>query len=247
MKVLITGASEGIGRAFATRFARDGYEVTAVARNESRLQELISEIGEKHRHIVADLTKSEDLNRVCDYIKTQGYDLLINNAGFGVTGKFRDTEIEKHVSVLRLNCEALMVLSHCFLQTAKSGDALINVSSVLAFIPTPYNSVYAATKAFVTSLTNSLWYEARSKGVYVMGLCPGLTRTEFQKRSGREKIMYPPLVTQDPDDVVNYALKGLAKRKSPVIISGPKNSFISELSRFIPRKFLVNIAGRART
>ena len=181
---MITGASEGIGREFAVQLSRQGYQITALARNEARLKELCRELGPTCKYLIADLGKAEGVKKAASEIKSRHYDLLINNAGYGVKGKFAELPLEKHLTMLHVNVTALVTLSHVFLNQAQSGDALINVSSSLAFLPMPSLGLYAASKALVTSFSESLWYQQKSRGVYVMGLCPGVTATNFSKRSG---------------------------------------------------------------
>lgn len=240
-KALITGASEGIGRVFAQRLAREGYTITAVARNQSRLEALTKELGEGHDWLVADLSTPGGMKAAAGRIAESGYDLVVNNAGFGGYGKFHEVDVEKFESMLATNCQALMVLSHAFLKSAKKGDALINVSSTLAFLPFPPSPVYAATKAFVTSLSEALWKEQAPRGVFVMGLCPGITVTEFQKRAGSNQEFYPKGMTETPEDVVTTALAALRKRESPTVISGRGNRVLTTLTRLLPRKTVVSM------
>jgi short-subunit dehydrogenase len=153
---LITGASEGIGKVFAIRLAKSGYQVTAVARRENKLKELIQTLGAGHQVLAADLSTSEGQNLVAKKLEMNKYDILVNNAGVGTVGAFTQVPLEKQMAMIRLNCEALVVLSHAFLKNAKEGDSLLNVSSTLAFLPMPMTGLYCATKAFVTSLSESL-------------------------------------------------------------------------------------------
>ena len=186
MLCLISVVVVGSGRSFAKKLAAEGYEVTAVARTESRLKELMDELSEgKHRYIVADLSDPKGQAKVINEMQKHRYHLLINNAGFGAYGPFSHTELERLQEMMRLNCDAIACLAHAFLRQAESGDALVNVSSALAFLPLPNLGLYSATKAFVTSFSESLWFENLEKGIYVMGLCPGATETEFSTNSGR--------------------------------------------------------------
>lgn len=243
-KALVTGASEGIGRAFAMALAKDGYMVMGVARNETKLKSFVSEMGTNHRYIVADLSTDAGQTLIAKEIETGGYDLLINNAGIGVQSPFQDTQIERLMQMMHLNCDALVKLSHAFVKNAKSGDALINVSSTLAFMPMPSMGLYCATKSFVTAFTETLWYEQKSKGVYVMGLSPGTTDTAFQVTAGGRKEDLPVNMAQSPEQVVEVALKALRKRSEPTIISGPKNAVFASFSRILPRKALVKMTGK---
>ena len=242
-RVLITGASEGIGRALARRLAAEGYAVTAVARNENRLQALMSELdAEHHTYRVADLSTTGGVAAIAEVLAANRYHLLINNAGFGIYGAFFKAELPKLEAMMRLNCDALVALSHAFLQQAEKGDALINVSSALAFMPMPSAGAYAATKAFVTSFTESLWHEQKKRGIYVMGLCPGATATHFHNRAGGDEGNRPPsAITQTPEEVVETAMQALAVRSKPTIVSGVKNKLVTNLTRMLPRSGIVKM------
>ncbi len=241
---IVTGASSGIGRAFAIRLANDGFSVTAVARNEAKLKELTSQLGAKHSYIVADLSTQLGLERIQAALGEKKYDLLINNAGVGTQGKFTDIPYEKQMSMLQLNNHALVGLSYTFLKTARLGDALVNVSSALAFMPTPSMALYCATKAFVTSLSESLWYEYKSKGIYVLGLCPGITETEFQVTAGGRKEDLPKNLSQTPEFVVNIAMEALSVRQKPTVLTSLKNHMFAGMSRMLPRKAIVAVTGK---
>ena len=125
---LITGASEGLGKEFAKQLAANGYNITAVARNENKLKQLMSEIGDNHSYIMADLTTVAGQNKIVLTISEHHFDLLINNAGLGAVGKFTELPIEKYTEVLTLNINAVVNLSYAYLKTTKPGNALINVS-----------------------------------------------------------------------------------------------------------------------
>jgi len=239
---LITGASEGIGRAFAKKLAVEGYTVTATARNEDRLQALVKGLGRGHTFQAADLSTDEGIAAIAAILTRGRFNLLINNAGFGLNGDFSNAELPKVQSMMRLNCDALVSLSHAFLQQAATGDALINVSSALAFMPMPSMGVYAATKAFVTSFSESLWHEQKERGIYVMGLCPGVTATHFHDRSGGDETNRPPAaITQSPEEVVETAMQALAARGKPTVVSGIKNKVVTNLTRMLPRKGIVKM------
>lgn len=243
-KALITGSSEGIGHSFAIALAKAGYSITAVARSEDKLKKLISEIGSTHQYIVADLSTESGQNKTAQELSSNHYDLLINNAGVGTVGKFTDVPLEKQIQMMNLNNQGLVKLAYAFLKNSKSGDALINVSSTLAFLPMPGLGLYCATKAFVTSFSESLWYEQKARGVYVMGLCPGITSTNFQTNSGGKSEDLPAGMAQTPEQVVEVALKALLARKSPTVISGAKNFLMSSMTRLMPRKSAVSMMGK---
>lgn len=241
--VLITGASGGIGKSMAQQFAAQGFAVTAVARNQGQLQALMAELGPGHRFLVADLSTEAGQNTVIQEMERTRYDLLINNAGVGSIGAFASVSIERQLAMLHLNVTGLVRLSHAYLGRARAGDALINVSSALAFMPTPTMALYAATKAFVTSFSDSLWYEQKSKGVYVMGLCPGITTTQFQTNAGGRMEDVPKGMGQTPEHVARVAYREYVRRKRPVVLTGVRNSVFASFSRVFSRKRLVSMAG----
>jgi hypothetical protein len=243
-RALVTGASEGIGYVFAKRLTGEGYNITAVARNESKLKQLIGEIGSAHSYIVADLSTVAGQDKITQAISERHFDLLVNNAGIAALGKFTDIPLNRHVEVLTLNCETVVKLSYAYLKTAKAGDALINVSSALAFMPMPIIGLYSATKAFVTSFSESLWFEQKSRGVYVVGFCPGITSTNFNENSGGGKADTPKLMTQTAEQVVDAALKALNARKKPTIISGTVNNVFAFISRLMSRKAIALMMGK---
>lgn len=235
---LVTGASEGIGRAMARALAAAGYTVTGVARNEVRLHAVIDGLGEGHAALVADLTTEDGLGRVVRSVQHTPYDVLVNNAGTATAGPFADVPLERAAAMMNLNCHALVTLAHAFLTGAQPGGALINVSSTLAFAPMANLSVYSATKAFVTSFSESLWHEHKARGVYVMGLCPGMTATRSQPHSGAD---VPAGLVQGPEQVAAAALVALHRRKQPTVVSGRKNTLFATAARALPRRTALRI------
>ncbi|GGL22490.1 SDR family NAD(P)-dependent oxidoreductase [Nocardia jinanensis] len=234
---LVTGASEGIGRALARALAAAGYTVTGVARNEERLRTVIDSLGHGHAALVADLASEEGRERVVQAIRQAPFDVLINNAGTATTGPFAEIPLDSATIMMNLNCHALVALAHAFLVGARPGDALINVSSTLAFAPMPNLSVYCATKAFVTSLSESLWHEHKSQGVYVLGLCPGTTATRSQPHNDD----LPAGLVQTPEQVAATALTALHRRKQPTVISGKKNTLFATAARALPRRAVLRL------
>lgn len=243
-KALVTGASEGIGYSFAKKLAAQGYTITAVARNESKLKDLVQNLGVGHSYIVADLSTESGQKNISDELNSGLYTLLVNNAGVGVVGAFAETSIDKQISMMRLNCEAVVKLAHAFLKNAVRGDALINVSSTLAFTPMPTIGLYCATKSFVTAFSEVLWFEQKEKGVFVMDLCPGITSTNFQTNAGGSVEDLPKNMAQTPEQVVDNALAALTARTQPTVISGVKNKIFAGMSRVMPRKSLVSMMGK---
>lgn len=248
-QALVTGASEGIGRAFALQLARKGYAVTIVARNNERLDSLLMEMsGDGHRKIVADLANREELSRIVYELagKERRYHLLVNNAGVGALGDFARIPVAKNREMIDLNIGALVELSHAFLQRAERGNAIIQVSSTLSFLPMPAQAVYSATKAFVTSFSESLWYQCRAKGITIVNLCPGATESNFQVRSGGRNEVIPSFVLESADQVASFALRALDRKSGPTIVSGWMNRLAVILSRILSRKQLAKVMGKVR-
>ena len=243
-RALVTGASEGIGREFALQLHRQGYQITAVARNEVRLKALAAELGQGSKVLVADLASDAGVKATMQELQAGHYDLLVNNAGFAVSGNFLETSLDRQLQMVDVNVKALVALAHAFLVQAKSGDALINLSSGLAFLPMPSIGLYSATKALVTSFSESLWYEQKSRGVYVMGLCPGITETNFHKNSGAPgEMTAPKAMVQTAEQVVTKALVELKARRKPTVLSGLMNGIFAFTTRFRSRKSVVTQMG----
>jgi short-subunit dehydrogenase len=133
---LVTGASSGIGAVFSRELAREGYTVTCVARSRDKLESLVKELGSGHRVLVADLADRNQLQRVAADVESTGYSLLVNNAGYGLYGRFEEIPLDRQEHLMTVNMNALVRLSHAFLKKAGSGDALINVSSALSLLTT---------------------------------------------------------------------------------------------------------------
>jgi short-subunit dehydrogenase len=193
---------------------------------------------------VADLSSEAGQLKAVEELNSTHYDLLVNNAGVGIVGAFSEAPIDRQLAMMRLNCEAVVRLAHAYLKNAQSGDALINISSTIGFTPMPSLGLYCATKAFVTSFSESLWFEQKPKGVFVMGFCPGMTSTNFQINAGGRTEDLPKSMSQTPEKVVDNALKALASRKRPTEFSGMKNWMFASTSRFMPRKMFVNMLGK---
>ncbi|WP_427161030.1 SDR family NAD(P)-dependent oxidoreductase [Aliinostoc sp. HNIBRCY26] len=247
---LITGASSGIGQAFAQELAARQTNLVLVARSAEKLHQLAQELQLQHNIqievIVKDLTEPNAAADVFDITKTKGLtvDLLINNAGFGDYGDFAEREGERQVKMLQLNVLALVDLTHKFLPLMRQrhSGSIINVSSIAAFQPIPYLSVYAASKAFVLSFSEALWAENRKYGVRVLVVCPGPTETNFFTEA-----RFPTAFTgktskiSTSEEVVNDALKALAKGDSTVVSGSFLSKIITNMPRFLPRETLVRI------
>ncbi|WP_434668335.1 SDR family oxidoreductase [Paraburkholderia sp. A3BS-1L] len=216
---VITGASSGIGKAFAERLASDGYAVVLVARRRDRLEAVAREIeagGASAEIIVADLARSEGLDTVERRIRAGDVSLMVNNAGFQTYMPFVDLSIDRAGEEVAVQVTAVMRLSHAALPAmiARGEGAIINVSSMLSFSGSlnhpfmPKRSVYAATKAFVTTFSELLAAELLGTGVHVQALCPAVVRTEFHDIDGKP-ILRPNVPVMEPADVVKASLAGL--------------------------------------
>jgi short-subunit dehydrogenase len=238
---LVTGASAGIGRAFAEALAARGRDLTLVARDAGRLFDLAGELERTHgiaaEPLAADLLSTEGLTAVSARLHDprRPVDLLVNNAGVGTVGRFADGDLGREVDEVELNVVALVRLTHAALgamQPRRAG-AIVNVSSLAAYQPSPESAVYSATKAFVSSFTHAVHEEMRGSGVHVMLLCPGFTHTEFHARAGLGPTALPELVWQSADEVVATALHDLDRRRA-VSIPGPLNRVAAALASVAP-------------
>jgi short-subunit dehydrogenase len=242
-RAMVTGASEGIGYQIGKRLAASGYTVTAVARNASKLEALVKEIGGDA--LVADLSTEEGMKAVCDRVEAERYEVVVNNAGVGTAGSFTNVPLDRQLAMMHLNCDALVRISYAYLSKAQAGDTLVNVSSTLAYAPMPYRGLYSATKAFVTALTETLWFEQKSRGVHVMGLHPGITTTNFEQSSGGNPDALPKGLAQTPEEVADCFIRELEKKSGPTVISGPKNAAFAAFTRVAPRKLVMNMMSRS--
>ena len=242
---LITGASSGIGLAIAKQLAAEGVRLMLVARSVDRLKEIVTTLpGTNHQYLQADLSLQNDIDAFASHIAEHNYDVLINNAGAGLYGRFDSIDINQQVKMLTLNCNALVILSYAFLREAGAGCALVNIASVLGFSSFPGAAAYAGTKGFVLRFSESLYYEYRDRGIYVLALCPGVTATNFHHAAGSSDDDYPGIIIQTPEQVAKETLAALKKRKKPVVISGIMNRGMLLFQRFLSRKQIVNIMGR---
>jgi uncharacterized protein len=251
---LITGASSGIGKAFAQQLAARNTNLVLVARSEEKLYQLTKELAENsHIHIeviVKDLTEPHAAQAVFDAIQAKGLtiDLLINNAGFGDYGDFASSEGEKQVKIVQLNILALVDLTHKFLplMRQRQSGSIINVSSITAFQPMPYLSVYAASKAFIVSFSQALWAENRPYGIRVLVTCPGPIETNFFSAAN-----FPPILAGNreqmftSEEVVQQSLKALDNWQPAVVIGDIKTQLRTILARVVPRKILLNMLARS--
>ncbi len=243
-KVLITGASGGIGLEVAKLLAAKNYQITLVARRKDALNKAKDSLaGMGHTIYVSDLTKPEDVQKLVAHIEESSYDVLINNAGVGMYGQFIQMPLDEQLSCMRLNMDSLVTLSYAFLKNAKSGDALVNVASMLGHSSFPGASVYAATKSFVANFSESLWFEFKKKNIFILGFNPGATRSDFHSNAGEQASSYPEFVLSNTEDVAGDLVVALENRSKPRVVSGWKNRLMLFAFKLLSRASAVNIMG----
>lgn len=247
---LITGASSGLGLEFAHRLAERGADLVLVARREERLQalaaELLTKYGTRSLVVPLDLTATDAVPTLVERLAGAGIRLstLVNNAGFGNHGQFATLPSERIEAEFELNVGALVRLSRAFLPELLTGNgALINVASTAAFQPMPRMAIYGASKAFVLSFTEALWYESKGTSLSVLALCPGPADTEFFDVAENQDAVFGKLETAE--QVVATALRALDRRSPPAfVISGTMNAVQAKAVGFAPRRFVLDLVGR---
>jgi short-subunit dehydrogenase len=246
LRVLITGASSGIGAAFAHAFAARGDDLVLVARSAAKLEALATDLAVKHNVradvIVADLAQPEATDAIVAELAARsiGIGTLINNAGFSSHGLFAELDPARERDEVMVNVFAVVALARAVLpaMVARRAGAILNVASTAAFQPIPFQATYAATKAFVLSFSQALSEEVRAQGVRVVALCPGVTDTPFfdtiaDARFGRARSV---------EQVVSTGLRAL-DRGTSVAIDGFANGVMANGARFAPRTMVVKLAG----
>jgi len=239
---LVTGASSGIGESFARLLAQRGHDLVLVARRADRLEAVAGQTTREHgaaaEVLVADLESDEGIRIVEARLSdaSRPVELVVNNAGFGTSGRFHEMPVEAEEAEIKLNVLALVRLTHVALtgMVERGHGGVINVSSVAAYQPTPESATYAATKAFVSSFTNAIHEELNGTGVKAMVLAPGFTHTEFHERAGVDApSQLPEFLWQSADEVVTAALKAYESGRA-VCVPGPINSVAAAVSGAMP-------------
>ena len=242
---LVTGASSGIGLELARALAARGHDLVVVARSLDKLEDLAASMSVGVEVIAADLASDAGMATIEDRLQStdRPIDLLVNNAGFGTTGKFAELPIEGEVEEIRLNVLALTRLTGAAVpqMVARGHGAVINVASIAAFQPTPGTATYGATKAFVLSFTMALREELRGTGVRAVALCPGFTRTGFQERANFELKGIAKRFSQTADEVAQATLRTL-DRDAGVCVPGWQNKVAAGATHLAPRKLVPRIA-----
>jgi uncharacterized protein len=246
---LVTGASCGIGYELAKVLAKDGKNVVVVARGKERLEHLKAEVekeyGTRVRVLPKDLANPKTPPEIFSELEKEGIvvDVLVNNAGFGVYGRFLETDLREELDLIQVNAVSLIHLTKLFLKGMvenKSGY-IMNVASLCAFLSTPMESIYCSTKALVLHFSEALADELRGTGVKVTCLCPGLAKTEFRERARMPDCRAARRKTMDADAVAEAGLKALKKGKLIVIPDSLEFKFAPWFARFAPRSLVVKV------
>lgn len=241
---VVTGASGGLGEGYAHELARQGADVALVARSEDKLTEVAAEL--RHSYGVAtdvlacDLTDRDARTELVAELAGREVHTLVNNAGFASLGAFQDVDPGRLSRELELNVAALTELTRALVPQMAERDrgAIINVASTAAFQPIPDMAVYAATKAYVLSLSGALWGEYRGTGVRVVCICPGPTETSFFDNAGNADVMKR---RRTVDQVVDSTFKALRARR-PYVVDGVLNNVMAQATRFSPTALTVHLS-----
>ena len=249
---LITGASTGIGYELSKCFAADHHNLILVARQEPRLQqvaeELTKQFGITGKVVVADLTQSDAPQRIMDAVHKDSLqvDYLVNNAGFGLGGKFAETDLTVELGMMQVNMTALVALTKLFLpgMIARKSGKIMNVASTAAFQPGPLMAVYYATKSFVLSFSEAIANELKGTGVTVTALCPGPTASEFQQRAQIQNtrlVKNKLMGMMTSEQVAKIGYQGFMQGKR-LIIPGLLNKIGVHSTRMTPRAITAQVA-----
>lgn len=245
MKIaIVTGASSGMGKEFVRQLdiTERFDEIWVVARRRNRLEELAGETRANIRPIAVDLTAPESLDQIrkmlkviCPYVA-----VLVNASGFGKFGAFEKLSCDDQLNMIDLNVKAYVSLVHAIIPYMSNNSRIYNIDSLSAFMPLPYMSIYAATKAFILSFSRSLNVELRSKGIKVMAVCPGWVKTEFMERANSDDTIKYYNRFYFPEAVVSKAIKDMCAGKD-VSVCGAATQAIACLSKITPAKLVMKI------
>jgi uncharacterized protein len=242
---LITGASGGIGKGLAEQFAKDGYDVILAARSVGKLQALATELSQKYKitalPLAADLEAVDGAAQLHAEIQSRGLRIsaLVNNAGYGLYGEFKDSALANELKMMQLNMNALVTLSKLFMpDLIATRGKLLNVASTAAFQPGPYMAVYYATKSFVLSFSEAIAAELAGTGVTVTALCPGPTASGFQDKAAmHDSALVKGKRLPSAEEVAAAGYKAL-QRGQRVFIPGLMNWLMAQSVRYTPRNMV---------
>jgi uncharacterized protein len=246
---LVTGSTAGIGHAFCSELAERGHDLVIVARDRARLENVSDELRARHSVNVeilsADLSERAQVQRVADRLadRDRPIDLLVNNAGFGMSKSFLEGELADEEAMLEVLCRAVLVLSHAGALSMKDRGrgAIINVSSVAGFVRM---GTYAAAKAWCTAFTETLAHELAGSGVSATALCPGFTHTDFHDRANLDMSRLPKAMWLKADRLVRDALDDV-KAGKVISIPGAQYKVVAGIAQLAPRGLVRNLSGRA--
>ncbi len=246
---ILTGASRGIGAEYARALARQGYDLLLVSRDTARLAQLARDLETTARvHVqvcVTDLAQPHAAHHV--FAESRRYrhtpDILINNAGFGLYGEFVSHPLPRIQEMLQLHIQTVVESMRLFLpgMVERGSGVIINVASLAGMLPIPYFAEYAATKAFMLSLSEALAREVRPAGVYIQACCPGPTETDFHATAGVRSA--GPFAFQTAAQVVRESLAAMRKKRTVVTI-GRQGTWLAMVMKWMPKSVLVNMAAR---
>jgi short-subunit dehydrogenase len=242
---LITGASAGIGAEFANVFAAEGYHLILVARSAGKLDALAAELASKYDTestvLPIDLSAPSAPQTLFDQLAKLGLqvDVLVNNAGLLDNAPFTETPLENHLRLIQVNICACTALAHLFLapMLQRGAGRILNVASTSAFQPVPNLATYAASKAFMLSLSEALWAEVQGTGVSVTALCPGFVNTQMISKDESHSMHVPFIRNLEADEVARQGFDACMEGK-PLYINGLGNQVVVALSRLQPRPLL---------
>lgn len=252
----VTGATSGIGAAYATKLARQGYDLILTGRRKERIDSLAETLSKDNNIeaevIIAELSDDQQLDLLLDKIRTaKGLEVLVNNAGFAKESPFHEESIMTHEMMLKVHNLAPVKLCHAVLpnMVARRKGAIINVSSLAAFLPLPDEAMYSGTKAFLKSFTESIHLELRGTGVRAQVLCPGMTRTDFHERMGYDPTSFYRdrglLKAMKAEEVVEESLRDLERGKV-LCIPGGSRKIVRLLIEFLPQSAIYKIVSAPR-
>ena len=261
--ILLTGASTGIGYAMAHLLADQGANLIITARGRDKLEDLAKELKDKNIQIqifTQDISEANSAKNLFNQIEQANLsvDLLINNAGYGRWGEFTEIDMEDYENMIQLNVTSLTELSYLYAKKMAENGAggIINIASTAALYPIPYSAVYAATKAYVLSLSEALNFEYSRKGIKVMAVCPGATESKFVERATENSVRLKQRMSrfkdienstvriQSAEECAKEALDAFLKGKI-YVVTGRSNRMLYTLSRFFTRKSMLAWAGKA--
>ncbi len=248
---LITGATSGIGNGFAHVLAQDGINLVITARDETRLQEVKSELEARYsikvKVIARDLASPQAPAEIFECLKQEGIvlNVLVNNAGFNVYGKFEETDLEEEIKMIRLHIVAVTELTKLFLKqrSRQEKNMILNVSSIAGLVPGPLVSVHFATRAYILNFSLALSNELRGSDVHVTCLCPGPTKSAFFGRAGMKDVRLAsgkPIKLMDAQEVAAIGYNALKKRKM-IVVPGYRNKILAFMAAVAPRSLALKI------